>query len=215
MSRAIEAFAVLGDVVRSRDHADQLELLGRLETELDWVNAQLPVEAILQPFGVTIGDEFQGAFGNLETALRAVLLVQLRLASTVRTRFGIGHGEIQFAETIEQPLGQSGNAWWSARHSIDSVKRLEDGREAYRSCAFESIDPRLGGAVQAFLVLRDRVFADLDERDMAIALGITLGEPQKQIAERLGIDPAAVTRRKYTSWIVALLAAHAALEESR
>ena len=208
-----EAFTVLGDIVRSRAHVDQVALLARLEAELGWVNEQLDPGAVLQPLGVTIGDEFQGAFATLHAALRAVLLVELRLGRDPRVRFGVGHGEIEYSRNPEDRLGQSGSAWWAARNSMDAVKELEGRRNAYRTCQFESTDARLGRAVRGFLLLRDRLLHDMDERDLRIALGVAVGEPQSRIAESIGIDPAAVTRRKYTNRVAALLEAHAAFEE--
>jgi hypothetical protein len=212
--RAHEAFAVIGDIVRSRGHADQMGLFGVLEAELRWVNDRLERESVLQPLEMTIGDEFQGAFKDLSTALRAVLLSQLRLAGRVPLRFGVGHGEVQFAEAADIPRGQSGTAGWAARSSVEAVEAAEATRHEHRSCAFASTDRRLEGSVEAFLILRDRILDDMDERDLAIALGLALGQTQVRIAERLGIDPAAVTRRKYTNRVATLLAAHAALDGS-
>lgn len=211
---SLEAFAVIGDVIRSREHPDQMDLLRSLKTELDWVNEQLDQALILQPLQMTIGDEFQGAFEDLATALRAVLLTQLRLMGRIPLRFGVGHGDIEFAVAAELPRGQSGSAWWEARNSVEMVKEQEQAKSEYRSCAFASRDRRLGAAVEAFLILRDRILVDLDERDVAIALGLALGEAQVRIAKNVGIDPAAVSRRKYGNRVAALLAAHRALEES-
>jgi len=202
---------VLGDVVSSRQHPDQTALIHELSRALREALGHIPEGSILQPPEVTIGDEFQGAFTELAGALQFVLLVQLKLARSIDLRFGIGHGSIEAYDPSRAPLGQSGSAWWAARNSIDAVKAAQSERGSYRSCAFESADRTLGGAVEAMLTLRDRLMNDLDEKDLAIALGLATGEPQAAIAKAIGIDPAAVSRRKYTNAIDALLAAHEAL----
>ena len=209
-----EVYAVLGDVVRSRSYPDQQTLFETLRTELRWVSEQFTTAALLQPLTMTIGDEFQGVFVDLVSALRAILMAQLRLAGSVTLRFGVGHGSVETSPAVELPQGQSGTAWWAARNAIDSVKALEGDKDAYRSCAFQDAVPGSANAVEAFLVLRDRILHDMNEKDLAIALGLTMGRPQKEIARELGIDPAAVTRRKYTNRVDALLAAHDALSNA-
>lgn len=205
-------FAILGDVRGSRTYADQMALFQAVESALAWVNETLG-PGLLQPFQMTIGDEFQGVAGVLSDALRAVLLCQLRLAGHVRVRFGIGHGSVRTLTPGKGPWRQTGSAWWGARAAIESVEALQGPTEGRRTCGFVSVEPRLGGAVQAFLILRDRLLAEMDERDERIALGLAIGATQARVAADLGIDPAAVSRRKYRKGIDALLEAHDALAD--
>lgn len=207
-----EAFTVLGDVVASRERERPRDLLDRLADALAAVSARVG-DAAVQPLGITVGDEFQGVFSCLPSALDATLLLQLRFGETAPLRFGIGHGAIEF-DPAKAPLGQTGRGWYAARDAIDTVKRLEEKPNAFRTCAFESDDRALAGLVNAFLVLRDEALRRMDDRDRRIALGLIEGRPQTEIASDVGIDPAAVSRRKYTNGIDALVAARSALEES-
>jgi len=207
-----EAYTIIGDVVASRGSERPRELLAQLGQALTAVADPAP-DAALQPLAITVGDEFQGAYAQLAPALDATLLVQLRFAPIGRLRFGIGHGEIEFDPAV-QPLGQTGSAWYTARASIDQIKRQEEKPNAFRTCAFQSDDAALRGLVNAYLILRDEVLRRMDARDIQIAEKLIESLPQTEIAARVGIDPAAVSRRKTTNGIDALVAARQALLEA-
>jgi hypothetical protein len=204
-----EAYTLIGDVVASRGAARPRDLLDRLRGTLSAVTVRT-ADHVIQPLTITVGDEFQGVYASLATALDATLLVRLEFAEFGRLRFGIGHGAIEF-DPEEQPLGQTGTAWYAARAAIDVIKQDESRPNAIRTCAFESHDASLAALVNAYLILRDQVLSGMDARDRQIALGLLASEPQSQIAERIGIDPAAVSRRKYTNGIDALVAARSAI----
>ena len=107
-------YAVIGDVVESRQASDQRHMLEGLAADLDWVNSQ--VEAV-QALAPTVGDEFQAVYLSLGAALDATLLLRLRRTIADQDlpaglRFGIGEGEIVQAQVADPPYGQSGTAWW-------------------------------------------------------------------------------------------------------
>lgn len=128
--RAARKFATLvGDVVESRRYPDQSDLLNRLREQLDRVNEQ--IEAT-QPLRLTVGDEFQGAYGSLGSALRATLLLRLlfkgielpHAGSDPALRIGLAWGEITVHDPGEEPFGQSGPGWWLAREAIEEAEAL-------------------------------------------------------------------------------------------
>ncbi|MGH0034660.1 MAG: SatD family protein [Myxococcota bacterium] len=207
-----EAHTIIGDVVASRGSERPRDLLAQLGEALAAV-AGHGATAAVQPLTITVGDEFQGAYARLAPALDVTLLLQLRFAEVGRLRFGIGHGEIEFDPAV-QPLGQTGSAWYTARAAIDHIKGQERKPNAFRTCAFESADPALRGLVNAYLILRDEVLRRMDARDKQIAEGLIESLTQTDIAARVGIDPAAVSRRKTTNGIDALVAARQALLEA-
>lgn len=208
-SRSSPVFTVIGDVVGSREHGDQMGLIASLREHLAWVAEQLPGERAFQPLGVTIGDEFQGAFTDLDVALRAVTLCQLRALPAIELRFGVGHGTIEYEQRPEDPMGQSGSGWWSARQAIEQVEQAPARRR--RTCAYVGSEMPLTAAVQAFLILRDHVVRELDVKDRVIAAGLLCGRTQKDIATQLGIQPSSVSRRGQGKGIIDLVAAHDAL----
>ena len=77
---------VIGDLVGSRTSADRTDLHRRLGAALGEVNDLL---APLRPLWITAGDEYQGTFATVGEAVRATLLVRLRLVPAYDVRHGI------------------------------------------------------------------------------------------------------------------------------
>ena len=129
--------AVLGDVVASRRHPDRDRRLAAIGGALDLANGRVPATQSLTP---TIGDEFQGLYVDLVSALDATLVVRLALLGEVDVRFGIGSGELLGYETSRAPFEQDGPSWWTAREAVDMVRDLEQRRERPRGLRTRWID---------------------------------------------------------------------------
>lgn len=208
-----QVVAILGDVVSSRKHPDQEEMLKDLAQTLNWTNQR--VDSI-QPLQVTIGDECQGVYPNLASALRAMLLVRLHLFGRVELRFGIGWGEIIVPVPEEIPLGQSGSAWWNARSALEEIKHATR-RQRWPSgsrCRISGVPMPLLGALNAFLLCQDGILVRMDEPDARITLGMFLGQNQVDMARELGISQPSVSKRLVRNGASFLFRAHESLEES-
>jgi len=190
--------AVIGDIVGSRTFPDRGELHRRVASALE------SAPGAIQPLTLTIGDEFQGIFQSVRTALRATLVVQLHLLPDVELRFGVGVGEV-LVMADRRPFGQDGSAWWSAREAIDEIRQ---GERSYRTPRTRATGLRVEGgtdALSSYLVLRDHLLAGFDRVDADIVLGLMQGETQAAIADRLGLDRGAVSRRVGKHGLSALL----------
>jgi len=199
----------VADVVRSRTHQDQAALITALTDTLSWVNQRAPG---VQPLAVTVGDEFQGAYGDLASALDAALLTRLNLGTRYDVRFGVGWGEISSFDPERAPMAQSGSAWWAARSAIDRVKEAGSKRHwprSARTLVAGAGDP-LEGAVNAFLLCRDALLGRMDDRDLRITLGLFLGQRQADIAAELEITQPSVARRQMENGASAVYQAHLA-----
>jgi len=201
---------VIGDVVRSRTHEDQRELIRLVATTLEWVNRRVGSAQALE---MTVGDEFQGAYGDLGVALDAALLVRLRLAGICDLRFGLGWGEITAFDPDRAPMAQSGSAWWAAREALEEIVtrvRKRQWPNSVRTWLVGAPDPtqRL---LNALLMCRDELLAKMDERDARIALGLFLNERQEDVANALGISQPSVARRQVENGANAIYRAHEAL----
>lgn len=124
--------AVIGDLVASRRAEERTRLHGGVAASLDAVNRDL---GSIQPLTPTLGDEFQGVYADLASALRACLLVRLRLKGLVEVRFGVGWGGIVELEADREALGQDGPAWWSAREAIEGLRETARARGGPRGRA--------------------------------------------------------------------------------
>ena len=156
-----------------------------------------PVQA-LDP---TIGDEFQGVYADVGSALRASLVVRLALPADVDFRCGIGVGTLEVVGTSEYGRTQDGPAWWAARDAIVEAKRRESGQHKHlRSWFAVSEREQNGGGdvdadlVNAFLLCRDELVSRLDARQRRLVLGVLRGTSQKELATSEGISPSAVSQ---------------------
>ncbi len=184
-------YAVIGDLVGSRQQKSRREAQRQLLAALDAVNTRLPAAQKLEP---TIGDELQGVYANLHDALYATVLVRLALPESMDCRFGIGEGEMEIVGTSAYGLTQDGQAWWSAREAIDDAKA--------RGRHFPGLRTRIvregsdqGDVVNAYLLCRDSLVSDFDGRQRRIALGVLDGKKLAQIADEEGISTSAVSQR--------------------
>lgn len=202
--------ALVGDVVTSREVADQSALLRRLAEDLAVVAGK--VEAVQAP-ALAIGDEFQGLYADLPSALEAALRLRLRLGVErgglrVDVRVGLGAGEVEVSGAAALPAGQSGTAWWRARDAVEAVEDLVARSQWPRSlrCAYRSGDED-EGVVMAYLLCQDEILAGADDRDRHILVGVLDGRSQTAIADDLGISQPAVAKRLHEHGLVAVLRA--------
>jgi hypothetical protein len=208
--------AVLGDVVASRAIADVEGRQGAIRDALGLANRRVRAA---QPLTQTIGDEFQGLFPDVVSALDATLVVRLALLGELDVRFGIGSGEVRSYDPARAPFEQDGSAWWSAREAVDGVRETAQRRERPRGLRTRWVDasgvePPLVAAVNAFLQCRDELVAAMDPRDAATMLGLLADEPLAEIARAQRVTVSAVSQRAIRGGLYAIRRAHRELREA-
>ncbi len=202
---------LIGDVVSSRRSADRGRLHALLAAALVAVNAELDPPG---PLRVTVGDEYQGSFADLGTAVRAAWHLRWALAGEAELRHGLGWGEVTVLSG--EPRVEDGPGWWAARDAIEAVKG-DAARPATRHLrtAYRLADGSSGpapGAVNAALLCRDHVVGSLSERSRRILGGLVAGHTQAEIAETEGITPSAVSQRVRGDGLAVVTAAQELLE---
>lgn len=194
---------VIGDLVGSRRAPDRGALQRSLGQALSELNATV---ATVQAFEPTVGDEFQGACATLADATLATLLVRLALRGDGDARCGIGVGEVTVHDDTRTPLLQDGPGWWAARDAIEAVEGARGDRRTWY------VGP--GAApVNAFLLCRDQVVARLNDRGARMLRLALLGHSQREIAEREGVYPSAVSQQ-FSRGIGTVLAAQQLLADT-
>ncbi len=209
-------FAIIGDVVGSRQATDQRHMLEEIAADLEWVNSRVePVQALAP----TVGDEFQGVYSSLGAALDSTLLLRLRRFVTepdlpTGLRFGIGEGEVVQATVAEPPYGQSGTAWWKAREAIDRIEGNAGRNKWPRSRANRLlwVRYRSRSSGERVPLTRDALLARADRSDARICLGLFLGESQREVADDLGVTQPAVAQRSADKGWHAVWQAHTLFE---
>lgn len=202
------AVALIGDVIASRRARDRALLHERLGAALALANERFDPPA---PLRITVGDEYQGMLATVGDALAASLLLRAALLPEHDVRHGVGVGDVGVLQ--EEPRVEDGPAWWAARDAIVAVKAGESRgpsrtlRSAYvvADGVGDAPDPAL---VNAVLVLRDQLVAAASGRSVSVLRGLLDREPQRAIADRLGISPSAVSQRVRADGLGAIMTAH-------
>lgn len=205
--------AVIGDILKSRGHSDRAALQKVLLSGLERVNDA--VESV-HGFHVTIGDEFQGLFSSLGTALSAALRLRIWLHTKgIEVRFGIGCGAVPVRDAGKAPFAQDGPGWWHARSAIERVKKVERKNEWPRNwrTAMESDDPERDKLINAFLMCRDGLLDRMDKKDLVLIAGAFEGEASTSLAGKLEISESAISQRQQGHGIYAVLRAHEQLAD--
>ncbi|NLG62531.1 MAG: hypothetical protein GX539_09810 [Candidatus Cloacimonetes bacterium] len=185
------------DVVGSRRIADRAAAQRHLDAAIARVTEDVP--GVVTPLHPIVGDEMQGVYADLDSALSATLLFQLALPDTVECRFGAGIGEVGVVPSAAGGISD-GPGWWAAREAIDAVERLarRDAPSARtRVAASESApsDARAGVALaNAYLLSRDELGAAMSERTRRLTYGRCLGLTQSALADAEGITQSAVSQ---------------------
>jgi hypothetical protein len=186
-----EPVALIGDIVESRRAGDRQALHNTIEDVLARVNAEHPV---VDPAVITLGDEFQGVYATLGDALTAAFHIRAGLRPH-DVRFGVGRGPVQL---LDRERGiHDGPAYWAARDAIEAAKQLA-GKAALRTTRTvygPPDDTALSEAVNAALQALDHILGSLSAVSWRILAGRLAGQTQKEIAEREGITPSAVSQR--------------------
>jgi hypothetical protein len=189
-------YAVIVDLVGSRAQPDRAAAQQQLEVALAAVN---DVVDALQPLAPTIGDECQGAYADLSSALRAALLLRLVLPDGLDCRFGIGAGAWEIVGRSDYGPMQDGPGWWAAREAIVEAKARETRRNktlrSWYAVSDDAIDHAPAPAiVNALLLCRDEIVTAMGDRSRRLLLGLLRGRTQVELADDEGISQSAVSQ---------------------
>lgn len=197
---------LIGDLIGSRRVADRAGLHDRLAAALAEANDRF---APTTPLRITLGDEYQGTFAGVGTALRVSLRLRLAMLPEFDLRHGIGWGPVRVL--AQEPRVEDGPGWWVARDALTLVESAEarpSSRE--RRTAYLRVEDAGGpdpAAIEALLVLMDSAVARLSARSVSVLRGLMSGASQREIAEQLGISPSAVSQRVRSDGLAALVSA--------
>ena len=187
--RASPVATLIGDIVGSRRVADRSAAHRKLNRAL----ADVAAHAI-DPPAFTVGDEFQGSYPTVGSAIDAALSLRLSVAPGIDIRFGIGWGAVMMLDELAGI--QDGPGWWAAREAIEwtaSAQRqpgLALVRMSFRGDDRDDVD-----AVNAALICRDHLIGSLDDRSIRILKGLLSNHTKKDIAAAEGISASAVSQR--------------------
>ncbi len=197
-------FTMIGDIVGSRKVESRVDLQSSLRSTLLRLCCLPSFEMKLtQPLETTVGDEFQGVFRDLASAVGATILIRLELLKEtgVDSRYGLGFGPVSVFDEQSSPVSQDGPGWWSARRAIEEVQgHAEMPQSSFTRTRFR-VEPgvtEIGGgeeaAMNSFLTMRDATVDEMKPRARRILLGYLQGESQSRIAADEGVSQSNVSQ---------------------
>ncbi len=199
---SLSVAAVIGDVIASRDSGDRASLQNNLVAVMGRLNK---THKAIQPLTMTVGDEFQGLYGDLTTAFELALRLRVELMPSVDVRVGIGWGELTLVPT-DPPFGQDGPCWWRARDAIDEVKSGESSNSVPNSLrTMTRTGTDADALLNGYLGLRDHLVSDFDDLDARLAVLRLDGLSQVEMARAVGLSQSAVSRRLQNHGISAII----------
>ncbi len=182
---------LIGDVVGSRRVADRTASHRALNRALRDVGA-----GAIDPPAFTVGDEFQGSYPTVGSAIDAALSLRLAVTPDIDIRFGIGWGAVM---VLDAEAGiQDGPGWWAAREAIEwtAAAQRQPGLALVRTSFRSEKDARQDvDAVNAALLCRDHLLGSLDDRSLRILKGLLTNQTKKDIAATEAISASAVSQR--------------------
>lgn len=200
--------AVLADIVGSRQLEDRPNAQRVLDDTIARVETDLPLAK--HPLTPTVGDEQQGVYGDLESAMISLLMVQLRLPDGIAFRFGIGVGEVRSVESIHGELAD-GPGWYAARAAIEAVQTRER-RAMPRTRTWivgapeqNEVGESMIVASNAYLLVRDELVGAMNERERRLTYGRLIGRSQQELADEEGITQPSVSKSLRSAGAAALI----------
>lgn len=134
MGKNTQVIAVIADIIDSKKIKDRSLFQSILSESLTELNNYFS-KSLLSHLTITLGDEFQGVFQDMEHALLMIDTLNLRLrmksreliGEEVQLRWGIGVGELTVPiQDPKRSLGSDGPAYWNAREALEDLKKKQD-----------------------------------------------------------------------------------------
>lgn len=125
-----KVFALIGDIIDSKSLENRKDIQNNLHKLLDGLNQKYE-SSIVSNLTLTLGDEFQGLFKDVECVLLVMDEINLTLSlKGINVRFGVGYGEITTDINPELSIGADGEAFWFARDAITHIRKYHFSQRA-------------------------------------------------------------------------------------
>ena len=204
--------ALIADVIDSKMVQERLDLQKQVEKTLQKMN-ELFGDYLASRFTLTLGDEFQALLEVDAPVFQIIDTLRLELNPT-QLRFGIGLGEIVTAIDPLQSVGADGPAYWNARGAINFVHQKNDygNTQIYFSSGKENQDFFVNALIASGEAIRSGWRESQEEILLNLLKRSVYSETfsQQDLAQSLGLNPSALSKRLKSSSIRVYLRGRAA-----
>ena len=204
--------ALIADVIDSKMVQERFDLQKLLEETLQTMN-ELFGEFLASNFTLTLGDEFQGLLKVDAPVFQIIDTLRSELTPT-QLRFGIGLGEIVTDIDPLQSIGADGPAYWNARAAINLIHQKNDygNTQIYYSSGKEKQDFFVNALIASGEAIRSGWRGSQEEILLDLLKRCVYSEnfSQQDLAQSLGLNPSALSKRLKSSSIRVYLRGRAA-----
>ena len=204
--------ALIADVIDSKMVQERLDLQKQVEKTLQKMN-ELFGDYLASRFTLTLGDEFQALLEVDAPVFQIIDTLRLELNPT-QLRFGIGLGEIVTDIDPLQSIGADGPAYWNARAAINLVHQKNDygNTQIYFSSGKENQDFFVNSLIASGEAIRSGWRESQEEILLNLLKRSVYSETfsQQDLAQSLGLNPSALSKRLKSSSIRVYLRGRAA-----
>ena len=204
--------ALIADVIDSKIVQERFDLQKQVEKTLQKMN-ELFGDYLASRFTLTLGDEFQALLKVDAPVFQIIDTLRSELNPT-QLRFGIGLGEIVTAIDPLQSVGADGPAYWNARAAINFVHQKNDygNTQIYFSSGKENQDFFVNALIASGEAIRSGWRESQEEILLNLLKRSVYSETfsQQDLAQSLGLNPSALSKRLKSSSIRVYLRGRAA-----
>jgi len=177
--------AIIGDIVQSRQIADRGTFQEQFHGTMQFVNKTF-AEAIVSPFTVTLGDEFQAILHKADPIFRLRRMLQEKL-NPQHIVLGIGVGTIDTRINWVSSVGMDGPALRIARQCVEKAKihppRMQFGIQGFPA--------GLLNCLMHFLETVEKKHSPIQRQVIQLYQKL---KNQKLVARRLGVSQPSVSQ---------------------
>jgi DNA-binding transcriptional LysR family regulator len=167
------------DLIKSRSLDARAATQRDLDAALDEANAEF-AGTLLVPFSITLGDEWQGLFRDLASALRADFAIRETL-HPLRIASGFGVGPVA-TELRERTALMDGECFHRSREALEDARRRKGS-----AARLQSDDALLDETVNATVSLLHAIFDGWSDRQVEIFRAYVAHGTESAAAEALGV----------------------------
>jgi len=186
-------YIVMADVIRSRSYSGS-DLMNEFMRIVEDCNA-VYAGAILSPYTITLGDEFQGVADSLKSAVESILFLEDRLLTVhpaFMLRYVIVFGEIDTPINPRIAHGMTGSGLVAAR------ELLTKKRKRRRRFQLKLFDLPYNDDLNMLFRLLELLSGHWKEKDYALVRELVWNDNDADVASRFGKTKSQIWKRRKT-----------------
>lgn len=194
----MNTFALIGDIIESKKIKERYNIQQKLETKLQELN-YIFKEDIKSALTITLGDEFQGLFCNVETLLLCIDIISTYFKPLgITFRFGIGYGKMLTKVNPNISIGSDGEPYWYARQALVEIETTKNSSQVYEKMIIKNSSQDI---INSLLMLQGKIRNDWTIEQSKLIYLILMNSGYKSINTEMLLNDFDYTRQRISNLI--------------